>query len=102
VIWCVYYDDGRRFTNLDGEPWEAPGCGVMGIRQLPPGKRQLITRDFYLYRTDYGCWIEVDRDGLVDHFITAARHITACLAGRTVPDPVWKAAMKLMAEDGNR
>ena len=96
--WRVYYDDGSTFEGL---PHDAPAFGVLGIRQAPPGDRQLITRDFYLYREDYGCWIEVDRDGLVDHFTTAARHITACLVGRTVPPEVWKAAMRRMADDGN-
>jgi len=102
MAWCIYYGDGTTFTNLDGEPWEAPGYDIMGIQQGPPGDPRLISRDFYLYRADYDCWIEVDRDGLVDHCISAARHIIACLAGRTVPPAVWKAAMKRMADDGNR
>jgi hypothetical protein len=29
--WAIYYFDGTRFTNLDGEPWEAPPFGVEGI-----------------------------------------------------------------------
>jgi hypothetical protein len=102
-MWCVIYGDETTFSSLDGEPWEAPGYNVQGILQDPPGDRKLKTRDFYLYRDDYGCWIEVDPWGLVDHFISGARHITACLAGRTVPPKMWKDAMDLMAElDGNR
>jgi len=101
-MWCVYYGDGSTFSNEDGQPWDAPTCDVMGILQQPPGDRRLITRDFYLHRSDYGCWIEVDRDGLIDHLLTGARYIDACLAGRTVPPAVWKAAMKRMSDDGNR
>ena len=101
-MWRVYYDDGSTFDASQGLPWDAPAFGVLGIRQEPPGDRQLISRDFYLWREDYGCWIEVDRDGLVDHLVHAARHITAVLVGRTVPPAVWKAAMRRMSEDGNR
>ena len=107
-MWTIYYGDGTTFTDRDGQPWEAPGYDVQGIRQDPPHDRQLITRDyelakrdFYLYRTDYGCWIRVDRDGLLDHFISAARHITACLGGRTIPRPDWLAIMKRIREDGH-
>jgi hypothetical protein len=95
-MWRIYYEDGTTFGDADGAPHDAPGYGVQGVLQDPPGDRKLITRDFYLYREDYGCWIEVDRDGLIDHFVSAARHITACLAGRTVPPAVWKTAMKAM------
>ena len=34
VRWAIYYDDGTRFTNLDGPPHKAPGTGVQVIIQL--------------------------------------------------------------------
>jgi hypothetical protein len=97
-VWRIYYAHGESYDNSQGQPHEAPPYGVLGVRQDPPGDRQLISRDFYLWREDWGCWIEVDRDGLVDHLLHAARHITACLAGRTVPPAVWKDAMRRMKE----
>jgi hypothetical protein len=96
VNWRVYYEDGSTYDNTQGTPRSAPKFGVMGIRQKPPGDRQLISRDFYIYRTDYGCWIEVDRDGLLDH-LQSVEHISAVLLGRTVPPAVWKDAMRRMS-----
>jgi hypothetical protein len=108
IAWRIYYDDESTFSSDDGLPCDAPGYGVEGILQGPPHDHQLITRDyelaerdFYLFREDYGCWVRVDRDGLIDHFVHGARHITACLVGRTIPRPDWLAIMKRIREDGH-
>lgn len=34
--WCVYYDDGSTYSNLDGRPWDAPKSGVQAIVVLDP------------------------------------------------------------------
>lgn len=47
--WAIYYDDGTRFTNLDGKPDEAPFFGVQAIA------------------CEDGLWIGRNYDGLVDY-----------------------------------
>lgn len=47
--WAIYYDDGSRFTNLDGSPDQAPFFGVQAIGCID------------------GLWICRDRDGLLDY-----------------------------------
>ena len=29
--WKILYGDGKTFSNLDGEPWDAPRCGVQTV-----------------------------------------------------------------------
>lgn len=47
--WAIYYDDGTRFSNLDGKPDDAPFFGVIAI----------ANKD--------GLWLARDRDGLLDY-----------------------------------
>lgn len=47
--WAIYYDDGTRFSNLDGKPDEAPAFGVIAI----------ACRD--------GLWLARDFMGLIDY-----------------------------------
>jgi hypothetical protein len=98
-VWKVYYDDGTTFDSDQGPPEAAPRFGIMAIKQGPK-HGSVFSRDFFIYRTDYGCWIEVDHDGLIDHLLHGIEHITAVCLGRMVPTATWKAAMKRMAEDG--
>lgn len=92
VRWRILYDDGSVFSDTDGLPVAAPAWGVEAIWQASP-HTPLYNKDYYLWREDYDCWIEVDLVGLVDHLVTAAPQITAVKVGRTVPTPTWKAAM---------
>jgi hypothetical protein len=87
--WRIYYDDGTTWSDANGPPEAAPGYGVLAITQEQEDQ-VLCSQDFYLYREDYGCWIEVHVEGLLDHLITAAHHIRAVKAGRTVPLSVYK------------
>lgn len=47
--WAIYYDDGKRFSNEDGTPDEAPFFGVVAIA------------------CEDGLWLARDRDGLLDY-----------------------------------
>lgn len=47
--WAIYYDDGTRFTNLDGTPDEAPFFGVQAIA------------------CEDGLWLARNYDGLIDY-----------------------------------
>jgi hypothetical protein len=65
--WRIYYADGSTF---DGDPYEAPGSGVIVIIQRNPdvGFTLLRGRDWYWYE---GHWFGGDMAGLtlycVDH-----------------------------------
>lgn len=101
LIWTIYYDDGSTFSSLDGEPEDAPGYGVLAITQNRENT-VLASQDFYLYREDYGCWIEVHIEGLIDHLVTAAHHVRAVKAGRTVPLSVYERVLRDVAVDEKR
>jgi len=100
-MWRAYYEDGSVFTSEDGPPEAAPPYGVLGIWQ-DKEDQQLLSQDYYLFRSDYDCWIEVQGDGLVDHLAHAARYVRACLVGRAVPLSVWKDTARRMAADRER
>lgn len=99
--WRIYYDDGTTFSNDDGLPEDAPGYGVLAITQ--DGEDEILaSQDFYIYRSDYGCWIEVKTEGLIDHIVTAAHLVRAVKAGRTVPKSVYKDVTKGLPIDLGR
>ena len=95
--WRIWYENGTEYTSADGPPHTAPAWGVQAIEQAPPHD-QLFNKDFYLWREDYGCWIEVDIVGLIDHLTSAAGQVTALVVGRTVPHPTFSAAMRQLNE----
>ena len=99
--WKIHYDDGSTFSSEDGAPWESPGYGVLAVTQ--DGENTVLcSQDFYLYRDDYSCWVEVHIEGLIDHLVTAARHVVAVRAGRTVPLSVYKRVLRDVAVDEKR
>lgn len=91
--WRLYYDDGSVFTSADGPPEASPGYGVQAVLQNV-GNHQLISQDYYVFREDYGCWIEVKLDGLIDHVVSAAHQIRAVRAGRTLPAEVFERILR--------
>ena len=99
--WRVYYDDGTVYTSTNGTPETAPGYGVLAVTQ-DRDARVLCSQDFYLYRDDYDCWIEVHMEGLIDHIVTAAHQVRAVKAGRTVPLSQFKQLLKDVAVDEGR
>lgn len=101
IEWLIYYDDGTVFSSEDGEPWESPGYGVLAVLQ-DRENTVLCSQDFYIYRKDYGCWIEVHIEGLIDHLVTNAPDVLAVRAGRTVPLSVFKSVLKDVAVDEKR
>ncbi len=100
-LWEIYYENGDTFSNLDGEPHEAPVYGVEYIWQKEPHD-DLFNCHYYLWRLDYGCWINVRGDGLVDHLAVAVKEIAGFLAGRTIPGPNFSAIVnRVNREHGN-
>ena len=67
MLWRVYYDDGRTYSDEDGALEDAPGDGVIAIAQIDPdvGRHILHMKDFY-YR-EHSRWYGCDIYGLFDY-----------------------------------
>ncbi len=82
--WRIYYDDGTLFDNTDGEPWEAPGRGIICVVQIDPkpmmysvNTQVMQGHPFYWYHKGWGYWMHSDRDGMLDQ-LTADRDNNIC------------------------
>lgn len=104
--WRLYYADGSTFDNLDGEPWESPPWGVVGVvqthsmwnaerlGQYPPQEQ------IYIYREDCGRWSFHGPSGRDDQFVHFAHVISAYRIGRYVPSAdEWNALRARMDND---
>ena len=100
--WRIYYTDDTTFSELDGNPKDAPGLGVVCIVQLDPDTgRSIVSRnDWYCYRLDSGTWWGHDLFGLLDQ-LTNDRpgHVHAVKAGRTVSSPDFQRIYALADTD---
>lgn len=87
VRWRIYYADGSTFDSTMGDPWEAPGLGVVCIVQGDPdtGRGVQSRWDWYAWRRDTRDWWGHDGFGILDQ-LTADRldRVAAVKAGRTV------------------
>lgn len=99
--WLIVYDDGSTYSSEDGPMESSPGYGVLAIQQNRENTI-LCSQDFYIFRDDYGCWIEVHIEGLIDHLVTGAHHVRCVRAGRTVPLSVFKEVLNGLPVDERR
>lgn len=85
--WIVWYDDGSSFTNLDGQPWDAPRWGVLCIAAESKDHGRMIwhATDYYVWDTE---WISCDFTGLLDYLTRPGREKTV-LIGRHVPPRIF-------------
>lgn len=100
--WRIWYADGSTFSNLEGEPWEAPANRVLLIRQRDPqatgGTSRVQGKDYYLWKN--GKWLEVTYDALIFYwFIEKFDHPRACLAGEMVDNDAWVSIVKAAMAD---
>jgi hypothetical protein len=86
IDWKIWYGDGTTFTNVDGEPAEAPGRNVQVVGKADPevGFRFLEGKDYYLLRK--GEWIGVDFQGLIDQLVSQG----IVKVGMLLTDAEWK------------
>ena len=70
IRWCIFYVDGTTFSNLNGEPEEAPGGGVAAIFQESRDVGVAVWKDctlqgdnFYVFGAQFGGWYGVDHWG---------------------------------------
>lgn len=89
IRWIVFYDDGSSFSNLDGEPDQAPRWGIICISGYDQNGGRSIQ-----HRTDYYCWnyeqwIAMDGTGLIDYLANFPGKEKVVLMGRHVPNYVF-------------
>jgi hypothetical protein len=87
--WCLEYVDGRRYTNLDGAPWESPRYPriVLVAQPCAAGKHDVVLMNgtYFLYRADLGFWTQHERlEDVVDEHIDHGPDIPATRKGKWV------------------
>lgn len=104
VQWVIRYLDGTEFSNLDGEPWDAPRTNVMAVLQRgdplvdiavhrsSPGLWVWKYSQWVALMSDWAIW-----DYLGEHFDDRL----VVLRGNMLPRPMWD-NYKHMFEDTNR
>lgn len=82
--WRIYYDNGTTFDDSRGEPWDAPGRGIVCIKQVDPtpvmynvGSQVLREYPFYWYHRQWDAWFGSDLTGLIDQ-LTNDRQDVVC------------------------
>jgi hypothetical protein len=91
--WAIYYDDGSRFTDEDGTPYDAPRTGVQIIAQKDTsmGWELVSESDLFYYeesrRGFYGC--NPTGSTLFDHLWRAKYPLV--FAGRMVTEEEFRA-----------
>ena len=82
-MWCIWYEDGSTFSSEDGLPQDAPKYGAILVTQTDDKFRKLLMNgDFFLYRADWDCWMECDRNGFLDLIVEHCYDISVVLPGR--------------------
>ena len=93
--WTLHYDDGSRFTSVQGELGESPPWGVVFVTQPGVNSRDLVWGlDYLIYRTDLGHWTGHDLIGLVDQLTHYAHKIEAVRPGREMDTDQLKAMIR--------
>lgn len=90
IKWLIFYDDGSTFSNLDGEPYDAPPVGVIVLLQVNANGRWV----FYSQDTSKilcwewrakNEWVSCDLVGAID-YLYHHRGLKAVLFGRWTSD----------------
>lgn len=105
--WRIYYDDANTFDNLDGEPWEAPGRGVVAVVQVDQspvmynvGRRVYREHNWYWYHKEWGTWFGSTTAGLLDQLTSdQTNNICAIKQGRWVADKIYREIMNCAEND---
>ncbi len=97
--WAIYYRNGTIFRSRDGEPHEAPRCGVLAIVIENDKVGQLIhcERDYYSYEEEHGGWQGLDEPGFWQYmFMPGRKNI---LFGQMDDNEVYKNLIKRIKND---
>jgi hypothetical protein len=98
IQWVIWYADGSSFSNLDGEPHEAPRWGALCIAAYSGEHGRMIW-----HGTDYygwiGEWVSFDAAGLLDYLGNHPGPTKIVLIGRHVPPDVFHKVYSLAERD---
>ena len=100
LLWRIYYGDGSTFSNLDGEPVDAPSFDFQCVVQPDElvGRSVMAGWDWYYYRPDLNEWWGSDLPGLLDHLLHRLP-VEAVCQGRHSYNPVYSSIIKRAQED---
>ena len=75
--WKIFYIDGTTFSNIDGNPEDAPGGSVQAIAQEDEVIGSAIHHgsDFYIWDKQYGGWYGMDHFGFVQYLIRPGKKV---------------------------
>lgn len=81
----VYYEGGATY---DGDPWGAPGLGVLVIVESDPdhGRRLVTGGDYYVWREER--WWSVDWIGMIDYLLQPGPR--KVLIGRITTNEIYR------------
>jgi len=105
VTWRLNYEPpGPSFSSEDGEVWESPEWGAVGVVQPNETRtaREIVGKngDYLLHRSDLDVWHLVGASGLVDHLAHFGHLIDCIRPTRWMPlDREFKAIWDRMRAD---
>jgi hypothetical protein len=81
----IYYADGSTF---DGDPFEAPGLGVLLIveRDIEHGRRIVSGGDYFVWRDSR--WFSADQIGMLDYLLQPGPR--KVIVGRMVDNETYR------------
>lgn len=97
--WRIYYANGGTFSSEDGNCREAPPWGVLVIVQQDTETGRSFWKDCDFYWWVKLCWVGGDLIGLLDYL--AHCNCAKVLQGRTVPDSIYREAMRRAVNDSD-
>ncbi len=98
IAWKIYYSNGTTFSNLDGNPEDAPPTGVICILQNPikHGWMLLRNKDYYLRLDDWE-WVGCEADGFWQYMFKPGWKCPKF--GENVSDSIYEKIIKQATED---
>ena len=97
--WKVYYIDGATFSNIDGEPQDAPGGGVLAVAQEDDIVGAVVHQqnDFYCFDEQFGGWYGLDVFGLTQYLMRPGFKVVKL--GEVMTTETYKTLIKSLRED---
>lgn len=91
--WRIFYDDGTTFSDLDGQPHEAPPRGfICAVGYDERGRRYIMHGwDHYYFDREANQWWGCEIHGLIDRL--CMNRVYAYKLGRTVMVSEWQRLM---------
>lgn len=91
MLWKIYYDDEKTFSEGDDPEFCAPGWGVIAIVQTDTdvGHEILNGYDYYIFENEK--WIGINVDGLDDHLLNVGIGRKCIKKGRALERSQFKA-----------